>query len=88
MSLFADNGAPTRYGNNYPLRGGKNSMFEGGIRSPGFVHSPLLPSNVKNTTSEALIHVSDWFPTFVQYLAGGNVSSLDLDGVNVWNDIL
>ena len=27
---------------NSPLRGGKASMFEGGSRVAGFVHSPLL----------------------------------------------
>ncbi|XP_072018407.1 arylsulfatase B-like [Amphiura filiformis] len=84
----SDNGAPTRYGNNWPLRGGKNSLFEGGIRAVGFVNSPLLPAAVKSTTSNALIHVSDWFPTFVN-LAEGNLNGLagDLDGFDAWNVI-
>ncbi len=28
-------------GSNYPLRGGKVSNWEGGIRTPGFVQGPL-----------------------------------------------
>ena len=86
--FYIDNGADVdRYGNNWPLRGSKNTLFEGALRTVGFIHSPLLPSNIQQTRSQAFIHVSDWFPTFVSTLAGGNIDGIKLDGIDVWNAI-
>ncbi|XP_072018406.1 arylsulfatase I-like [Amphiura filiformis] len=84
----SDNGAPPRFGNNWPMRGGKGTLFEGGIHAVGFINSPLLPAAAKSTTNNALIHVSDWFPTFVN-LARGNLNGLagPLDGFDMWTAI-
>ena len=37
--FMSDNGGADR-GSNWPLRGGKNSVWEGGTRTPAFVHYP------------------------------------------------
>ncbi len=47
-------------GNNWPLRGGKVSDFEGGVRATAFVTGGLLPANLRGKNSTALIHVTDW----------------------------
>ncbi|KAF8791803.1 Arylsulfatase B like protein [Argiope bruennichi] len=50
------------YGSNYPLRGNKATPWEGGLRLPAIIWSPLL--NLKKPRiAKQLMHVSDWLPT-------------------------
>ena len=57
------------------------STPKGGIRGTSFIHSPLLAS--KGRVSMDLMHLSDWLPTLYGR-AGGDVSSLDIDGYDMW----
>lgn len=82
-----DNGGPANgfdynAANNYPLRGVKATLWEGGVRGVGLVHSPLLEK--QGYVSEQMLHVCDWLPTFFK-AAGGDTSVLkNLDGFDSW----
>ena len=85
MLWIADNGGDVyESGNNYPLRGWKHSLWEGGIHGIGFVHSPWLKK--PGRASMDLMHISDWYPTLL-HLAGSNASTEHLDGYNQWDTI-
>ncbi len=75
-----DNGGLTEEVNR-PWRGTKNTTYEGGIRVPFLARWPghLKPA----TTNDAMMHVTDLFPTFVT-LGGGTLSQpLPLDGIDM-----
>ena len=85
--FFSDNGGDViRGGNNWPLRGMKETMWEGGVRGVGFVGGPALPAQAQGKVSHELIHVSDWFPTLL-HVAAGNYTDMELDGFNVWDTL-
>lgn len=62
-----DNGGPAEgfnanYASNWPLRGVKNTLWEGGVRAAGFIWSAghiRKPRRVLNK----MMHISDWLPT-------------------------
>ncbi|XP_077994395.1 arylsulfatase J-like [Glandiceps talaboti] len=80
------NNRPDGAASNWPLRGSKNTLWEGGIRGNAFIHSPLL-KRPKRVTSE-MMHVSDWMPT-LYHAAGGDVTNLpdSLDSYNLWDTL-
>ena len=78
--VFAsDNGAmPWQAGSNFPLRGMKGFLFEGGVKVHAFIHAPQY---LRPGTYPHLFSVQDWIPT----LLGVSVSNSIVDGVNHWS---
>eukprot|EP01121_Diplochlamys_sp_Union-15-3_P018919 TRINITY_DN6999_c0_g1_i1.p1 TRINITY_DN6999_c0_g1~~TRINITY_DN6999_c0_g1_i1.p1 ORF type:complete len:566 (-),score=88.20 TRINITY_DN6999_c0_g1_i1:50-1747(-) len=88
LVFTADNGGPTTTSDgigasNWPLRGGKHSIWEGGTRATAFVHGNMLAK--KGYTNTNLMDGVDWLPTLVS-VAGGKVMG-NIDGVNQWTSI-
>jgi len=80
----SDNGGarPGKVTDNGPLRAGKGTIFEGGVRVCAFVTWPgHIPAG--KVIKEPL-HGVDWYPTLVR-LAGGSLDqALPLDGQDIW----
>ncbi|XP_065187655.1 arylsulfatase I-like [Sycon ciliatum] len=83
MLIFTtDNGGPVTVGaNNWPLRGSKATVWEGGTRGSAFIHGFML--NKTGYTYNGMTHAVDWYPTVVS-IAGGKVDTSDIDGLDVW----
>lgn len=63
--------------------GMKQTLWEGGIRGTGFIHSPLLQQS--EYVSDKLMDVCDWLPTLYS-VAGGNPDDIHgIDGYDMWN---
>jgi arylsulfatase A-like enzyme len=80
----SDNGGPQpgRVTSNGPLRAGKATLYEGGVRVCAFAtwDGRIRPNTVVNEP----LHIVDWFPTLVR-LAGAKLEQpLPLDGRDIW----
>ena len=76
MHRRIDGGVPPT--DNHPLRGGKSSSYEGGVRVPMIASWPgVVP---KNTVSH-LVNISyDWLPTFAEIIGGDVPADHPVDG--------
>lgn len=83
-----DNGGlPDSGGYNWPLRGTKHTVWEGGARGTAFVYGNLLKQT--GVRIKELMHVTDWYPTLIK-LAGGSFDPINpkpVDGFDVWETI-
>jgi len=70
LVVFAsDNGGPIQSGqgaNNAPLRGGKLTAFEGGLRVAGFLSGGFVPAVACGTRVNHLMHVADIWATLAE----------------------
>jgi len=70
------------YASSYPLRGGKLSLYEGGIRVPALVHHRCVQKHVNKN----LMHITDWLPTILKAV-NCNQKLDGIDGYDQWDSI-
>lgn len=79
----SDNGGPITLGaTNGILRGGKGSLYQGGVLAASFV---AWPGHIKGgiTISEPF-HMVDWYPTLINRAGGSLKQKIPLDGKDIW----
>ena len=82
----SDNGGPVAgcagasHANNYPLRGGKHTNWEGGIRVVAFASGGFLPKSRYGMVLNGMMHNCDWYPTLAK-LAGASPDDPPAPGV-------
>jgi len=83
--ISGDNGGmPMSAGNNFPLRGHKAELWEGGVRNNAVVWGSALPTTLHGSTFDnGLVHISDWHATFAK-LGGATLEGKPLDGKDIW----
>jgi len=70
LIVSSDNGGDVDYeASNFPLRGTKGTLFEGGVKAIGIVNGGWLNDDLRGTQMNALMHSTDWFVT-LQTIAG------------------
>ena len=87
IMFTTDNGGPAagfdvNYASNWPLKGVKDTLWEGGVRGAAFLWSPSIkkPSRI----GVQMMNVQDWLPTLYA-AAGGNTKELpSMDGLDMW----
>jgi len=81
MTAFQD-GFPASASSNFPLRGGKATLFQGGVRAVSFVSGGFLPAQASGRVVNDLLQHVD-IPVTLAALA--DASFPVKDGFNVWD---
>ena len=89
--FLSDNGGPVEgHSTNFPLRGGKHTLWEGGVRLAGFMHGPMIQNTGKHF--QGLMHIADLLPTIVDAAGvkgkGADQTANKIDGISQWQAIV
>jgi arylsulfatase A-like enzyme len=80
----SDNGgvSPGRVTLNTPLRAGKGTIYEGGVRVAAFARWPgKIPAGI---TIEEPLHIVDWYPTLLKLAGAPAEQKFAPDGRDIW----
>ena len=86
VMFYTDNGGVEKFYSNAPLRAGKGSAYEGGIRVPLMVR---WPGKIEaGAVSNLPVHVTDIYPTFLELTGTEKKKDWILDGISVAPELL
>ena len=92
LIFVSDNGGPLDHTTNAPLRGGKHTFLEGGVRVTAFIAGPLVPPARRGGEWWGMAASADWYHTLVEGIAGSKVprdtGPRPPDGFDLWDSIL
>jgi arylsulfatase A-like enzyme len=81
LIFTSDNGGESRVTSNAPLRAGKSTLYEGGIREPLIIRrrGVVKPGSVCSTPTSNV----DFYPTFLEFAGYRADARQHLDGVSI-----
>ena len=91
--VFTSDNGGTLSGDNYPLRGNKHQLYEGGVHVPaaiwwpGQLEAEKAPYAPGDNVYTNLAQYFDWYPTLVN-MAGQTLTATELDGLNLYPGLL
>lgn len=92
--VFAsDNGGVEDRGDNAPFRGGKHTVWEGGVHVPAAIWWPerldanTAPYSPADNSYTHMTQYLDWYPTLID-MAGQPLYGTDLDGINLYSNLV
>ena len=68
VAFLSDNGGPLYLpgsANNWPLKGGKYSDWEGGVRTCAFVAGGVVPAARRGASYARIVSIADWCGGFL-----------------------
>ena len=74
---------PASYGQNYPFRGSKTTLFEGGTRVTSFITGGLIPKISRGSEYSNLSHAVDLHSLILK--VSESQSNRDIDGIDIWD---
>ena len=86
FAFTSDNGAPEHRGDNYPLRGGKRTNYEGGLRTPTIFSFPKRLSKFRGRQESSILKITDLTATFLLAACRNDCAGIfepDADGVDI-----
>lgn len=81
LLVFTNDNGPVIEALSHPLRGTKNTTFEGGVRQPAILRWPGFTR--PGVRKDGLVFIADFFPTFITLAGGQHAQERPIDGLDM-----